>query len=41
MFFVIFTFEELFTGEINENHRCNSDPKRSHSANLGNVKDNF
>jgi hypothetical protein len=30
MIFEIFTSEEVFSGEINENHCFNSDPKRSH-----------
>jgi hypothetical protein len=36
-----FTSDEVFSGVINKNHCCNSDPKRSHSVNLGTVKDNF
>ena len=36
-----FTWDELFSGEMIENHCCNSDPKRSHSVSLGKVKDNF
>jgi hypothetical protein len=37
----MFTSDEVFEGEMSKNHCCNSDPKRSHSVNLGNVMDNF
>lgn len=38
---MIITSDELFSGEIDKNHRFNSDPKRSHSANFGIVNANF
>jgi len=38
---VLCTSEEEFSGEINWNHCCSSEPKRSHSVSFGRVRESF